>query len=414
MAWAGPGRPTLPDMGRLVALAIPPGPGWIEAIERIWADGDAVAPLDDRLPPRELARVLDALRPGAVLEDGGTIRPRPGGEPTDDGDALVIATSGTSGRPKAVVHTHDSIAASATATSAALAVDPARDRWLACLPLAHIGGLAVVLRSMVTGTPVEVHPRFDPAATIGALDRGATLVSLVTRALNQVPADRFRTVLVGGAAPPATLGGNVVATYGMTETGSGVVYEGPGLGRSGPVLLDGLELRIGDAVIGADRTDTAGGRTETGDGDGDGDGEIMLRGPMLLRCYRHDPDPFTDDGWFPTGDLGRLVDGRLVVEGRRGDVIVTGGEKVWPEPVERLLAARPDVADVAVIGRPDPDWGHRVTAVVVAETGRAAPSVDQLRETVLAELPAWAAPKAVEEVPAIPRTALGKIRRSEL
>ncbi|MEM9562918.1 MAG: fatty acid--CoA ligase family protein [Actinomycetota bacterium] len=398
-------------MGRLVALAIPPGPGWIEAIERIWADGDAVAPLDDRLPPGELDRVIEALRPGAVLDADGTITTRPDGEPTDDGDALVIATSGTSGRPKAVVHTHDTIAASARATSTALGVDPERDRWLACLPLAHIGGLAVVLRSMVTGTAVEVHPQFDPAATVDALDRGATLVSLVTRALNQVPAERFRTVLVGGAAPPATLDRNVVATYGMTETGSGVVYEGPGLGRTGPVLVDGLELRIGGTVITA-ATGAAGGRggTETSPVDG----EIHLRGPMLLRRYRNDPDPFTADGWFPTGDLGRLINGRLVVEGRRGDVIVTGGEKVWPEPVERLLAARPDVADVAVIGRPDPEWGHRVTAVVVPETGLAAPSVEQLRDTVVAELPVWAAPKAVEEIADIPRTSLGKIRRSEL
>lgn len=390
-------------MGRLIALAIPAGPGYIEAIEAIWADGNAIAPLDDRLPPAEAERVLDSLRPDAVLGTDGELRPRAGGLATDEGDALVIATSGTSGRPKAVVHTHASILASARATSAALAVEPERDRWLACLPLAHIGGLAVVLRSMVTGVPVEIHPTFDATATIDAARRGATLVSLVTRALNQVPPELFRTVLVGGAAPPPDRAANVVATYGMTETGSGVVYEGPALGREGTVLLDGLEVTIGDPVV-------------NGPGPVPGaEGEIHLRGPMLFRGYREGQSPFVAAGWFPTGDLGRWdLDGRLVVDGRRGDVIVTGGEKVWPEPVERLLGDRCDVAEVAVIGRPDPDWGHRVTAVIVVAAGEPTPTLEALRDTVVADLPAWAAPKAIEVVDALPRTSLGKIRRRAL
>ncbi|MEL6982615.1 MAG: fatty acid--CoA ligase family protein [Actinomycetota bacterium] len=390
-------------MGRLIALAIPSGAGYVEAIERVWADGDAIAPLDDRLPASEAERVLDSLRPHAVLLPDGRLQARPGGQPTEDGDALVIATSGTSGQPKAVVHTHDSILASASATSGALSVDPERDKWLACLPLAHIGGLAVVLRSMVTGVPVEIHPRFEAAATIDAAERGATLVSLVTRALVQVPADRFRTVLIGGAAPPPDRADNVIATYGMTETGSGVVYQGATLGRPGTVLLDGLEVTVGSPST-----------TEAGPAPG-ADGEIHLRGPMLLRGYRHDPDPFVDGRWFPTGDLGRWDDdGNLVVEGRRGDVIVTGGEKVWPDPVERVIGQRADVAEVAVIGRADPDWGHRVTAVVVVADGHQTPSLDDLRDTVTETLPVWAAPKAVEVVGALPRTSLGKVRRQLL
>lgn len=392
-------------MGRLVALAMPAGPDYIEAIRRIWDDGDAIAPLDDRLPEAEAERVLAALRPGAVLGPDGRLTERPDGLPTDDGDAVVIATSGTSGQPKAVIHTHASVEASARATSAALAVDPERDRWLACLPVAHIGGLSVILRSMVTGTPVEVQHRFDAATTIDAARRGATLVSLVTRALNQVPPELFRTVLIGGAAPPTDRPDNVVATYGMTETGSGVVYEGLALDRTGTVLLDGLEVSIGPPGTG-DRT--AG--PEPG-----AEGEIHLRGPMLFRGYRAGPNPFNTESWFPTGDLGRWdAGGRLVVEGRRGDVIVTGGEKVWPEPVERLLADRPDLVEAAIIGRPDPDWGHRVTAVVVVADGHRAPAVEDLRETVTAELPAWAAPKAVEVVDTLPRTALGKLRRTVL
>ncbi len=394
-------------MGRLIALAIPSGPGYIDAIERIWADGDAIAPIDDRLPAAETERVLDALRPDAILGPDGELTARGGGQPTEDGDALVIATSGTSGQPKGVVHTHASIEASALATSAALDVDPDRDRWLACLPLAHIGGLAVVLRAMATGVPVEIHPRFDAEATIDAANRGATLVSLVTRALNQVPPERFRTVLVGGAAPPPVQADNVVATYGMTETGSGVVYRGRclerGPGRGQTVLLDGLEVTIGDPAT-----------TRSGPAPGT-EGEIHLRGPMLFRGYRHDPAPFLDGGWFPTGDLGRWDgDGQLMVDGRRGDVIVTGGEKVWPEPVERLLSERADVAEVALIGRPDPEWGHRVTAVLVVEDGHPTPSIEDLRDTITATLPSWAAPKSVEVVGALPRTSLGKIRRKEL
>jgi O-succinylbenzoic acid--CoA ligase len=391
-------------MGRLVALAIPGGPEYTAAIRRIWDDGDAIAPLDDRLPPGPAERQLAVLRPGAVLEPDGTIRERPGGRPTEEGDAVVIATSGTSGRPKAAIHTHESVAASARAIRDALAVDPERDRWLACLPLAHIGGLSVVMRSIVTGTPVEVHPRFEAEATVDAARRGATLVSLVTRALNQVPAELFRTILLGGAAPPPDRPDNVIATYGLTETGSGVVYEsGSGEARRS-VLLEGLEVTVGDPAGGARPGPVPG-----------AEGEIHLRGPMLFRGYGDEPDPFVAGGWFPTGDLGRWWgDGRLVVDGRRDDVIVTGGEKVWPEPVERLLGARDDVAEVAVIGRPDPDWGHRVTAVIVVADGRPTPALDDLRETVLVELPAWAAPREVEVVDTLPRTSLGKIRRSLL
>jgi O-succinylbenzoic acid--CoA ligase len=334
-----------------VALAMPAGPAYVDAIKRVWDRGDAIAPIDGRLPAAEAAAVMDALAPSAVIEADGQQRSLDGGRPVEPGDAVVIATSGSSGAPKAAIHTHASVEASALATSAALGVDPSSDRWLACLPLAHIGGLAVVLRSLVTGTAVEVHDRFDPAAAIDAATRGATLVSLVTRALNQVGPERFRFVLIGGAAPPPDRPANVIATYGMTETGSGVVYERR--------PLDGVELDI------------------------DGEGEIRVRGPMLFRCYRHDPDPFVAGGWFPTGDLGRWGDGgELLVEGRRGDVIVSGGEKVWPAPVETLLAGRADIADVVLVGRPDPEWGHRVVALVVPADPTAPPSLLSLRAAV--------------------------------
>lgn len=367
-------------MADLVALDLPGGPGFVDALQRVWDSGDAAFPVDPRLPGAERQRVMEAMAPGAIVEADGERRSLDGGRPVESGDALVIATSGTTGLPKGVVLTHDAVEASARATSAAIDANPRVDRWLACLPLAHIGGLSVVTRALHTGTPLEVHPTFDPAAVLEAADRGVTLVSLVTRALAQVPAERFHTIVIGGAAPPPDRPSNVVATYGMTETGSGVVYD--------RTPIDGVEIRVDD------------------------DGEIWLRGPMLLRAYRDGTDPKVD-GWFPTGDLGGWSDddGRLVVEGRRGDVIVTGGEKVWPERAEAVITRCLGIGDIALVGRPHPEWGHEVVALIC---GIELPSLDALREAVKSELPAWYAPRSIEQVDELPRTALGKLRRREL
>jgi O-succinylbenzoic acid--CoA ligase len=353
---------------RLIVVEARGGETFVDHLRRAWDDGDAVLPLDPRLPGPARERVLAAARPD---------------EPVDDGDALVVATSGTTGDPKAAVLTHDAIAASALATSARLGVDRATDRWLACLPLAHVGGLSVVTRALATGTPLTVHDGFDPATVVAAAHSGATLVSLVPTALRRVDPRLFRTVVLGGSAMPDKLPANVVTTYGMTETGSGVVYDG--------VPLDGVELRVVD-------------------------GEVQVRAPMLLRSYRDGTDPRTADGWYPTGDAGRWDEttGRLRVDGRVGDVIVTGGEKVWPTAVERVLSRDPTVAEVAVVGRPDPEWGERVVAVVVPADPRNPPSLDGLRATVKRELAAYAAPRELRLVESLPRTALGKVVRTGL
>ena len=351
-------------MHRLVALTMPGGPAFVEALQRVWDAGDAAFPLDPRLPAAAAGRLMDAFDVGG---------------PVEAGDALVVATSGATGEPKGVVLTHAAVAASAEATSVRLGVDPATDHWLACLPLSHVGGLAVVTRALHTGTPLTVLPGFDAAAVMTS---GATLTSLVATALRRIDAAAFRVIVLGGARPPAERPPNVVTTYGMTETGSGVVYDG--------VPLDGVEVRIVD-------------------------GEIHLRGPMLLRAYRDGTVPRTADGWLATGDLGELDgEGRLVVHGRRGDLIITGGENVWPEAVEDALRALPAIGDVAVAGVDDEEWGQRVVAwVVPADPGRP-PALADVRAAARDRLPGYALPRQLIVVDALPRTALGKVRRDAL
>lgn len=369
-------------MPRLVAVVAEGGPGFVEALQAAWDAGDAVAPLDPRLPRPAAEALLDALAPAVVVAPDGAAAPRPGGRPVEDGDALVVATSGTSGTPKAVVLTAAAVRAAALATSEALGVDPERDRWLGCLPLAHVGGLSVATRALLTATPLSLLPRPEPAAIHEEARRGATLVSLVPTVLARVDASMFRRVLLGGAAPPAQRPPNVVATYGMTETGGGVVHDG--------APLPGVEVR---AV----------------------DGELHVRGPMLLRCYRDGADPKGPGGWLPTGDGGEVGDdGTVAVAGRLADVVVTGGEKVWPAAVEAVLATHEAVAEVAMAGRPDPEWGQRVVAFVVPAHPGAPPSLESLRRWVKRRLPAYAAPRELVLLAALPRTALGKVRRAEL
>jgi o-succinylbenzoate---CoA ligase len=374
-------------MPKLVALDLPAGQAFVDALRAIWDAGDAVLPLDRRLPAPAVQLLMDTLRPGAVMDTTG-VRSRVGGVPTEPGDALVVPTSGTTGAPKGVVLTHDAVRASGLASSAALFVDPGLDRWVACLPLAHIGGLSVLTRALVTGTPCTILERFDATEVEHLAQGGATLVSLVATALRRCDTSSYRRVLLGGSAPPDRVADNVVTTYGMSETGSGVVYDGR--------PLNGVDLRIGDGHVGAE-------------------GEILVRGPMLLRCYRDGTDPRLPEGWLPTGDGGRLEpDQTLAVFGRMADVVVSGGEMVWPAPVEAVLARHAGVTEVAVWKRADPEWGERVVAWVVPSDHAHPPALGALRELVAAELAPWAAPRELVLTDALPRTPSGKVVRSEL
>jgi len=361
-------------------------PGLLDALgDALAGSGPALLPLP--ADPAAAAR----LRAAAHVE-----------EPVDAGTALVLATSGSTGEAKAVELGGAALTASARATAARLG---GHGRWLLALPLEHVAAWQVLVRSAVAGTEPAVVPPGDPGALaegVAALDDGgagrryASLVpTQLARAL-EVPAAtaalaRLDAVLLGGAAAPAPLlaraadaGVRVVRTYGSTETSGGCVYDG--------APLDGVEVALDD------------------------DGRVLLRGPVLATGYRGRPDlaaeAFVQRGgrrWYATSDLGALdAEGRLSVLGRLDDVLVTGGRKVAPLAVERVLADLPGVADALVVGVPDPEWGQRVVALVVPVTGAAAPSLDAVRAAVRARLGAASAPRDVLVVEAVPLRGIGK------
>lgn len=364
-------------MGELVALQLR-GPAFVSELQRQWDAGHAVLPLDPDLPSAAQQMVLNAAQPTQLISSAGESFQRTG-RPVEPGDALVLTTSGSTGIPKAVIHTHRSLEASAIAVNEALAIS-ADDHWLCCLPLTHIAGFSIIVRSFLANTPLTVLEKFSPDAVEKSAQNGATVTSLVPTALRRINADLFRQIIVGGSAT-GTLPQNCRASYGMTETGSAIVLDNE--------ILRGAELKIVD-------------------------GQIFVRGPMLFRGYRDDTDVFTDDGWFPTGDTGKFENGQLIVHGRVGDMIITGGENVWPAPLEARLSTLSSIQQVAVIGRPDPEWGEKVTAIVVPADSTAPPTLDELRECIKEVFPAFCAPKAMELRAELPVSPLGKILRRQL
>ncbi|MFV2196663.1 AMP-binding protein [Nocardiopsis sp. LOL_012] len=364
-------------------------------------DGPALLPVPDGTPDARVADLLASMRPSSLLTPDG-LTGLSGGAPVREDTALVIATSGSTGPPKGVELSSSALRSSARASVARIGAGPG-DTWLCVLPAAHVSGLQVMVRALATGGEA-VHAPFDPVAVAALAHRLRPHVSLVPTQLRRLLAagadlSAFGAILLGGAAAELALlaaardaGGRVVTTYGMTETSGGCVYDG--------LPLDGARVRVE-----SDRPGSP--------------GRILLSGPMLLSGYRLPPGASADPGtlssgpggrrWLRTNDLGRLdAGGRLHVLGRADGVINTGGHKVVPEQVCSLLMEHPEVADAAVVGRPDPEWGQSVTAVVVPANPAAPPTLDRLRAWVRERLPAYAAPRVLEVREALPLLASGK------
>jgi O-succinylbenzoic acid--CoA ligase len=362
----------------LLALDFELGPDLEDAIRDAVDTSTAFCVLDRRASPRRRREDLERLGASAV-RDGNGITDLVGGIPVDDEIGLVMLTSGSSGEPKAVELTWSALRASAELTQSTLRGDTP-PVWLACLPPCHIGGLAVILRAILSDATLWWA---DGGDLESGARHGATHVSVVRAQLARHDVSGYHAVLLGGARPPSAVAQNVIATWGMTETGSGVVYNG--------VPLPGVEV----ASV---------------------DGEICVRTPTLFRSYRNTVRPRVTgpdgrDDWFPTGDAGEVNDGRVSVKGRLHFVINTGGEKLWPEELEAVLATLDGVRDVAVTGVDDDEWGQRVVALVVSDGSH---FDERIRSVADERIGPWAKPKEIRYVAAIPRTANGKIQRPAL
>ena len=387
---------SLPDVGdELVVIDRPPGPAWVDIVPQLWVDQVPFLPLDHRLTDREKRAIVDRARPTVIRDaDGETVLAD--GAPVAAGVAVVVATSGVGGRPK-LVELHRVAVAVAVRTSAARLDAAPGAPWICALTPAHVGGLLVLFRAAILGSPVTVHEGFDPARLVDD-GEGASFVSVVPAMVRRLVEANLGlhglTLLVGGdalddemAGAARSRGARLVATYGLTETCGGFAYDG--------VPLEGMAVRL------------------------DEEDRIEVSGPTLMEGYRLDGAAtgaaFTTDGWFRTGDEGSIEsDGRLGVHGRADHVIRTGSEKVWPEEVERVLAEHRKVADVAVAGRPDPEWGAHVGAFVVPATVDDPPSLEELRLHAADRLARFKLPRELQLVPVIPRSATGKVLRTSL
>jgi len=294
----------------------------------------------------------------------------------------------------------------------------AEDGWLACLPLFHVGGLAIVLRSAIYGIPIILHDGFEPAAVNTAIDEEkVSIISVVSVMLQRMLAERgarpypptLRCVLLGGGPAPQPLleecarrGLPVTQTYGLTEAASQVATLAPEdalrkLGSAGKPLFP-TELMI-------NAPDTT------------GVGEILVRGPTVSPGYWRDPEATAQtlrEGWLHTGDLGYLnEEGYLYVVDRRDDLIISGGENIYPSEVEAVLLAHPAVAEVGVMGIDDAQWGQAPIAFIKLREGEAA-SADALRAFCQDRLAKYKIPKRFEFVARLPRNAAGKLLRREL
>jgi O-succinylbenzoic acid--CoA ligase len=370
--------------GDRVALALP-SEQLVPALHGCLLIGVVAVPIDLRLGAAERAGRQATAKLVLAAIDASR-------EPGADEIATLMFTSGTTAGPKPVELSYENWRWNAIGSALALGLDPA-ERWLCPMPLAHVGGLSIQLRSAIYGTGVLLHERFDTERALDALTDAAarvTLVSLVPTMLSRLldaglrePPTLRRVLLGGGPIHPALLarareaGVPVSPSFGMTETCSQIATDG--------FALFGAELRI--AV----------------------DGELLVRGGSVATGSLY------ADGWLHTGDLGALDgDGRLTIVGRKSDTVVTGGENVAPAEIEAALIEHPAIADAAVFGRPDPEWGEVVIAQVVLRERTKPPTPEALTAHCADRLASFKVPKRFEVVPSVPRGVTGKLLRREL
>ncbi len=400
----------------------------VEALLAVLRAGGVLVPVSPSAGPPEVAHVVGDARPVLRLVDGPDSddpvgpgvtaldidhlaaeaeRAQPGADPElqPGDDALIVYTSGTTGKPKGAVHTHGSLLAGVAALHTAWAWGP-EDRLLLSLPLFHVHGLcAGLFGSLAAGASAVVFDRFDPAAVRRAAP-GCTMFFGVPTMYHRLAASgpvrelaALRLCVSGSAPLAADLwhrlaadGVAVLERYGMTETLLTLSNPVEGERRPGSVgvPLPGVEAAVEDA-------------------DEHGVGELLVRGPSLCRGYwgREAPAP---GEWFSTGDLVSVADdGYVTVRGRRTELIISGGHNVYPAEVEAVLSRHPGVDEVAVVGVPSPEWGETVVAYVVGD-----PDLASLDELAAAELAPFKRPREVRLVDALPRNALGKVVRGEL
>ncbi len=338
-------------------------------------------------------------------------------------DFAIVHTSGTSGRPKAALLTYRNIFSNALGSSLKLENRPS-DRWLCVLPLYHLGGMSILLRSLIYGSAIDLMPAapFDVDQVNQKLsDRPITLVSLVPTMLQRLldaktrPWNPYlRLILLGGEAPSPRLLQRCIAdeipmatSYGLTETASQVATALPELVYRKPGTV-GKPLTVTQVRIIDEQGEDAAPNIA---------GEILVKGDSVMRGYFNDPAATARalrDGWLHTGDIGyRDEDGDLFILQRRSDLIVSGGENIYPAEVESVLRAHPAVEEAVVVGVDDADWGQRAAAAVALKPEHQI-SAEALIAFARARIAGYKIPREIRIVDALPRTASGKIKRGDV
>jgi malonyl-CoA/methylmalonyl-CoA synthetase len=401
----------------------------VEALLAILRAGATLVPINPAASPAEIAHIVEDAEPTVIVTDladaaaafgssvpilsveelaGSPATGAPFAEPvlSPGDDALIVYTSGTTGRPKGAVHTHASVLAGIAALHAAWGWQP-EDRLILTLPLFHVHGLvAGLFGSLTAGATASIFDRFDEASVLSAADTHTMFFGVPTMYHRLAATGRagelgVLRLCVSGSAPLsadlwhqlADEGVVVLERYGMTETLLTLSNPLTGERRPGSVgrPLPGVEAVIDEP-------------------DDEGVGELYVRGPTLCRGYWRRSEDTTPGGWFVTGDLVSVAeDGYVTIRGRSTDMIITGGHNVYPAEVEAVLARHPGVREVAVVGVPSAEWGETVEAFVVGD-----PDLSSLDDMATTELAAFKRPRQVHIVEALPRNALGKVLRGDL